>query len=427
MQEAIRLITIVLAGLTIGLVSGQPLLSFTVTLLLTLIWYLFNLLRLNRLIKQRDDQASVPLKGVFGDILKTVQHQKGKSRRQKNYIKEFSTRFREASAAIPDAIVILEQDDKVAWANPAAKQLLGICWPEDVGKTIQDLVPYSYLNDYLQHSDFNEPLEFSPPCNKRIILSLQTTPFGSKQEQQLVIAREITQLYHLNQARRNFVSSVSHELKTPLTVISGFLETLEDAETLPHQKRPLELMQQQAQRMQSLVQDLLTLSRLEISDDVIEAENLVISDLIDKAVNDAKLLSGDKAHQFELDIDPNLQLLGNRKEIFSCFSNLLSNAVNYTPPESKINVTWSENETGAQFSVTDSGEGIAERHLPRLTERFYRIDTGRSRDSGGTGLGLAIVKHALYRHDAELRISSKPGIGSTFCCHFPAARVIHAK
>ncbi|MCF6280822.1 MAG: phosphate regulon sensor histidine kinase PhoR [Candidatus Polarisedimenticolaceae bacterium] len=414
-----------LIGALVGWLANDIALGIAATLLTFSARHFHQLILLNKLISNGKEVQKPYPTGLWGKIYREKSLQQKQNNKLKQNLKQFVTNFQEASTAISDALITLDQENRISWANPAAETLLNIHWPSDSGQLLTDKVDYLFLETYLQQSDFSRPLEFSLPNNQNAIISLQVTSFGKMERQHLVVVREITQLFHLNQARRNFVSSVSHELKTPLTVLVGFLEALNDAETLAHQDRPLELMQQQAARMQLLVDDLLILSRLEIESKTIDEEPLAIGTLITEVIEEAKLLSDAQRHQFKLKIDESLSLHGNRQEIRSSFSNLLTNAVKYSSPNSTISIIWAKNSVGPYFSVSDQGDGIAERHLSRLTERFYRVDTGRSRESGGTGLGLAIVKHALYRHDAELKISSKIGVGSTFCCQFHHSRAIY--
>lgn len=257
---------------------------------------------------------------------------------------------------------------------------------------------------------------------QKIIISLQLVPYGFNQK--LLISRDITRFEKLETMRRDFIANVSHELRTPLTVISGFLDTLTHEETTPDfDKRALTLMSEQALRMQSLVEDLLVLSRLENDQRKINETNVNITNLLNEMLRDAQSLSTEK-HQIELNIATQSQLLGNETELRSAFSNLISNAVRYTPEGGKIHIHWQEENGKGIFYVQDSGIGIEAQHIPRLTERFYRVDTSRSRETGGTGLGLAIVKHVLNRHEAHLEITSEIGKGSRFTITFQDNRLI---
>jgi two-component system phosphate regulon sensor histidine kinase PhoR len=279
---------------------------------------------------------------------------------------------------------------------------------------------------YLQVGEYAEPLELFSPANPEFWLSIQIIPFGDSQK--LVIARDVTRLQRLEQMRRTFVANVSHELRTPLTVLAGYVETLAQMSRFDRAElhKHLAIMQEQSIRMQRLVDDLLTLSRLETAPPRRHEEVVDVPSLLASLREQAELISGEAHHHITLDGEPGLNLLGSREELQSAFSNLVNNAVRYTPPGGEIHLSWHSDGERARFSVTDSGEGIAPEHIPHLTERFYRVDTARSRASGGTGLGLSIVKHVLLRHDATLAVESELGRGSTFSCVFAPQRVVRA-
>jgi two-component system phosphate regulon sensor histidine kinase PhoR len=280
------------------------------------------------------------------------------------------------------------------------------------------------LEEFIDAGDYSRPLEIAPDHNRAIMLSLRITPFGERKRQRLIVARDVTTVYHLNMIRRDFVANASHELRTPLTVLTGFLETLSDSELTPEaHKRPIELMVNQSERMRSIVEDLLMLSRLEMDDRSEDIGPVDIPKELELIIDEAEALS-EKCHEFKADIDRDLLVLGNQLELRSAFSNLVFNAVTHTPPGTRVHIEWHRKGFTPVFSVTDDGEGIAQQHIPRLTERFYRIDKARSRASGGTGLGLAIVNHVLNRHSARLFIASELGRGSTFTCRFPKSSAI---
>jgi two-component system phosphate regulon sensor histidine kinase PhoR len=363
--------------------------------------------------------------GVWGQIYQEIDRQRNRSRKRKRTLNRYTNRFRKVASAIPDAYVLLDKSGRVEWANQAARHLLQVTWPRDEGVALINLVSYPELEDYLEVADHNRPLEFPSPVNKRIILSLRITPFGSKKNQRLLVARNITDLYNLNQVRRDFVSNVSHELRTPLTVITGFLENLSENNPQPFQERPFKLMLEQASRMNTIINDLLMLSKLEMGEKSTNLTPVAVPSLLKRVIAQASLLSDQKGgYHIELVLDENLWLLGNENELQSAFSNLILNAIIHTPPRTHIQVLWQRERDAACFTVADTGPGIPERHIPRITERFYRVDKGRSRQSGGTGLGLAIVKHVLNRHEAQLTITSEEGAGSRFICSFPGDMVL---
>ncbi len=358
---------------------------------------------------------------IWGLIYKELSRFRSRSRKRKRTLNRFASRFRKVTSTIPDGLILLNKSSCIEWANPAAGQLLDIVWPRDENTPIFERINDEGLIEYLENPDYTKPLDLPSPRNKAMVVSLRVTPFGGKKTQRLVVARDITEVYKLNQTRRDFVSNVSHELRTPLTVITGFLENLGENDMLPFQQRPFALMQQQAERMNCIINDLLTLSRLELGQAPSAEKPVGVPELLRRIVDQAQLLAEQKGdHKITLDIDDDLWLLGEESELSSAFSNLIFNAIIHTPAGTQITVTWMRLENEACLTITDTGAGIEERHIPRLTERFYRVDKARSRQSGGTGLGLAIVKHIISRHDGELRISSKLGKGSSFTCAFPA-------
>lgn len=334
-------------------------------------------------------------------------------------------RFQSAAEAIPDGMVVLDSTNRIKWANVRARMHLGLDEKHDVGSPLVNIVRQPEFVRFLETADFTESVIIESQRDVGVTLALQIVPFGV--EEKLLISRDITRLEAVAKMRRDFIANVSHELKTPLTVISGFLETLQELELDEKQReRFIQLMQEQARSMQRLVEDLLTLSALESEQNPLVDEPFAIVGLMLQLSSDAKVLSQNQ-HVVTLDIGDAATVLGSRDELASAFGNLVSNAIRYTPTAGTITLTWRVEDDGTGiFAVTDSGIGIAQEHLPRLTERFYRIDRSRSRATGGTGLGLAIVKHVLLRHQAVLEITSEPGKGSTFAVRLPARRVQRA-
>jgi two-component system, OmpR family, phosphate regulon sensor histidine kinase PhoR len=384
--------------------------------------HLYHLLRLVRLIRRQHRLVPPFPRGPWGDIYRGIaQYQQRGRKRRKRQIRS-SRRFREAADAVPDALVTLNKLQQIDWANPAAAELLDIHWPRDDGRRLADLIDHPELVTFIETGEYMRPLDITPEHNRALTLSLRIAPFGERKRQRLVVARDITKVYHLDMIRRDFVANASHELRTPLTVITGFLENLTDAPTTPPaHRRPLTLMQHQAERMRSIIDDLLTLSRLEMADQDIAQEPVDVADDLAHIVHESETLSAGR-HHFRITVDATLLLIGNPVELRSVFANLIHNAVRHTPAGTTIDIRWTADADGLLFTVADDGEGIPAEHLPRLTERFYRVDRGRSRASGGTGLGLAIVKHVLNRHGGRLLIASTLGLGSRFACQFPAAR-----
>ena len=331
-------------------------------------------------------------------------------------------RFRQAAEAIPDGIVVLDRDQRIEWANPHALTQLGLDLDQDTGQPIVNLVRQPEFLSYLESGDFGASIVVPSSRDPGHTLALQLVPFAV--DKKLLMSRDVTELEAVARMRRDFIANVSHELKTPLTVISGFVETLQDLELDERQRdRFLQLMQEQARNMQRLVADLLTLSSLESEQNPLVEERFAVVPLLLSISSDAKALSKGQ-HDIRLDIGEAASVLGSRDELASAFGNLVSNAIRYTPGGGCITLGWQvEGDGTGVFSVTDTGIGIAAAHVPRLTERFYRIDRSRSRATGGTGLGLAIVKHVLLRHQAQLEITSELGQGSRFAVRLPAKRV----
>jgi two-component system phosphate regulon sensor histidine kinase PhoR len=332
-------------------------------------------------------------------------------------------RFRKAAEAIPDGVIVLDAAGRIEWANPRAQTQLGLDLDRDRGQPIVNLIRQPEFHRYLDAGDYGESIvvEWSQGGVRRA-LALQAVPF--EVDERLLLSHDVTQIEAVARMRRDFIANVSHELKTPLTVIAGFVETMQDLDLDARQRsRFLGLMQEQARNMQRLVSDLLTLSALESEHNAIADERFAVLPLVLELSAEAKALSGGR-HAVELDVGEPATITGSRDELRSAFSNLVSNAIRYTPPDGTIGLAWRVEPSGCGvFAVTDSGIGIAKEHLPRLTERFYRVDRSRSRATGGTGLGLAIVKHVLLRHQAELVVDSTPGSGSTFSVRLPAKRV----
>ncbi|MCP4407838.1 MAG: phosphate regulon sensor histidine kinase PhoR [Gammaproteobacteria bacterium] len=397
-------------------------LLFIATLLIYLSWHVFNLARLShRLASNKLLQHPYP-SGLWRDLYEQIYILQIRKRKSKGKF----TRFREVASALPDAVVILGQHGRIEWCNHRAQQMLGLYWPKSMGQPLTKLIKHPILDEYLARGKYHRSLEFPSPANKARMLSLRISRFGKHGDHHLLIARDITQIYHLNQTQQDFVANVSHELRTPLTVITGFLENMHYSQGVERRRwgRSIELMQSQASRMQGIINELLTLSRLLMTNQTQKPAPVFVSYLLASIVKEARMIGSASEHNITLAADPVVWLRGYSEELRSAFSNLIFNAIKHTPPRADIDIRWYTDDTGALLTVSDTGEGIATRHIPRLTERFYRIDPGRSRKSGGTGLGLAIVKYVLEHHNSELKIASKTGKGSTFSCHFPTEIVI---
>ena len=331
-------------------------------------------------------------------------------------------RFIEAFQASPNGIVMLDDQDQIEWCNAIAEQFLEIQFKRDALQRIHYIVRKPEFVQYMMSRQFEEPVVLEKMGSAAsLILRLQVFPFS--ENRRLILIQDITDLSKAEAMRRDFVANVSHEMRTPLTVMMGFLETVQTLELPPEQKAQyLEMMMDQGRRMKNLVEDLLTLANLEANTQPAPMNSISMSYLMSLIKNDAYALSQGK-HSLNFDLKPPCNLLGEEREVLSAFSNLVSNAIRYTPNVGSVSATWSVNAAGeGEFTVTDTGPGISSEHIPRLTERFYRVDRSRSRETGGTGLGLAIVKHVANRHQANLVIESTPGRGSKFILRFPPVR-----
>lgn len=331
--------------------------------------------------------------------------------------------FRRAGAAMPDGVVILDEEDRIEWCNPMAEAHLGLERARDTGQAVTFIVRQPQFVDYLRSGSYREPLVLRHARGGPRTLALELVPYGERRK--LLISRDVTDLERVEAMRRDFVANVSHELRTPLTVLAGFLETLAEAGAAHPELwgRSLPPMLEQARRMRRLVEDLLMLSQLESADHPLREEPVDVPQLVQAVHRDALALSAGR-HRVRLELASADWLAGSAEELRSAFGNLASNAVRYTPQGGEVTIAWRREGAGAAFSVRDTGIGIAPQHIPRLTERFYRVDRARSRETGGTGLGLAIVKHVLARHQARLEIASEPGRGSTFTAVFPGERLL---
>ncbi len=326
-----------------------------------------------------------------------------------------------AGQALTDGVVLLDQHNQILFCNTTAENQLGLVIGTDRGQPVVNMVRQPEFVAYLQGEDFSRPLTLRSERGEDRVLSIYIIPYAGNRR--LMQVKDVTQTDRLDRMRRDFVANVSHELRTPLTVLAGFLETLQEIDVdRDEQRRFLEMMSEQSLRMQSIVQDLLTLSSIESAPPP-EAEVVDMVNIVDKLRRDAEALSAGR-HQIVVETDGQGDLRGSEPELVSAFGNLVANAVRYTPQGGTVRIIWRASAQGAEFAVQDTGIGIDPKHIPRLTERFYRIDRGRSRDAGGTGLGLAIVKHSLSRHQAQLEIKSTPGVGSRFAARFPASRVV---
>jgi two-component system phosphate regulon sensor histidine kinase PhoR len=360
--------------------------------------------------------------GLWTDVFARLYRQRRATEINERRLQENEERFRRTISALPEGIVLVDASLQIDWCNPVAEEHLGVRLSADQGLRVTNLVRDPDFVNYMTSAHFESPLVFRPLARAGIALEVRVVDFEPARA--IIITRDITQRERVDAVRRDFIANVSHELRTPLTVVSGFLEMLLDAEpeSAATRKHHLSLMHEQAQRMSRLVEDLLTLSRLESRESLIVDDVVDVRQLVHEVADEARVLSGGR-HRIEVDA-PAAFVRGSRDELRSAFGNLVSNAIRYTPAGGNIKLRWRETGEEGRFEVEDTGIGIAPEHLSRLTERFYRVDKSRSRETGGTGLGLAIVKHILLRHGGRLDIASEVGVGSTFSAVLPAERVI---
>ena len=409
---------LLLAGL--GLLLGAPGITVLVGGAAYLLWHFVQVFRLERWLDD-PEKYPPPDAGVWHAIYHKLWHLARRNVRYRNRLNSVVSRFEQATDAAPDGAVILREQGEIDWLNNAAVDLLGLRRPQDIGHHIANLVRNPAFANYLAAGDFDEPLEMYSPADERLRLQVRIVRYGD--DRRLLLVRDVTRLHRLEAMRRDFVANVSHELRSPLTVIMGYLETLGDETDVPESwRRPLTEMSHQARRMHLIVEDLLRLSRIEHDPGGAPRTTVKVGEMLESIAKDALGLRSDPP-LIHIEAQNGLTILGDYNELYSAFSNLVFNAVQYTPPDGDIRLRWFSDSRGAHLEVEDSGEGIPAHHIPRLTERFYRVDKARSRKVGGTGLGLAIVKHVLMRHDGALRIQSRLGEGSTFTCDFSETRI----
>lgn len=407
---------LVLAGLgvLVGWLLGQAGFGMAGGLLLWSALQLRQLLRLQRWLASRRMHAPES-EGAWQPIFDSLERRRKADRRRRRRLLEALEAFRDAARALPDGIIAIDDTDTIHWFNKSAKRLLGLRYPTDVGNHLTHLVRSPRFMQWLGEGRLDDPLiDLPSPGDERVRLLCRLIAY--RPGFRMLIVRDVSNLMRLEQIRRDFVANVSHELRTPLTVINGYMEALEPEE-LGELGGLFVQMRQQSRRMAHIVEDLLTLSRLEAQSMPV-ADQVAMRPLLGTILRDAQALSAGR-HRIELCVSTELDLLGSGKDLHSAFSNLVVNAVRYTPDGGEIRLVWEMRDQDACFSVSDTGPGIPAQHLPRLTERFYRVSNSRSRDSGGTGLGLAIVKHVLNSHGARLEIESRVGEGSCFRCVFP--------
>lgn len=421
----LRLIVVFLiTSVGLGLLVGEPLMGLLAGLAVYLGWTLAQVRKLHHWLSNPDAGEEAPQSiGLWGDVFDNIHRLHQDHLRTRDRLQAAVNRVQESTNAMRDGVIMTDARGVMEWWNGSAEYLLGFRRHSDRGQYIHNLIRNPAFKSYFDARNYREPLELNSPAKPHIHLQIQISLFGD--DDRLIVAKDVTRLFQLEQMRRDFVGNVSHEMRTPLTVISGYLETMVDnADDLPPKwRRAVATMAQQSSRMEALITDLILLSKLETGEQMVNDAITDIHRLVTQICYDAKALSGTKHHEFSLDIGERSYLKGDEGQLRSAFSNLIFNAVKYTPANGHIAVRWTTDKNGAHLSVKDTGIGVDPVHIPRLTERFYRADPSRHQETGGTGLGLAIVKHVLLNHDGNLEIKSGAGQGSEFTCHFPRERI----
>lgn len=423
LKEFWRLAAILTAALLFSLIFGHTHAFITGGLLGWFLWHACKISRFARWLIT--GQEPVPSYGndLWGELYYQVHKLKNQTRRREQMLREVVEQYRASAEALPDATLVLTPDNQIEWMNQSAASLFGLDVVTDIGHRVQNLIRHPDFIAMLNSGDYSEPLEMNSPTDDGRVMEIHIVPYGNRQR--LLVARDITRLHQLEVIRRDFIANVSHELSTPLTVISGYLENLSGTQRKPEQlEHALSQMRQQSGRMRNLLNDLLQISRLELNETQEQETEVDVASMLSSLVEELKLPGQPRNHEITLQVDEDLRLRGIGKDLYSAFSNLIRNAVQYTPDGGRIGIRWFAEQGAAIFSVQDTGIGVPQELIPRLTERFYRVDAGRSRSLGGTGLGLSIVKHVLRNHQATLHIESAVGKGSLFQCRFPAGRAI---
>lgn len=427
-RELIFLSSGSLVLLVLGSIMDARLELLSAGLIFYMFWTLYNLNRLLSWLVKPSKNTPETL-GIWDEAYYRLYHLYKRQRKARRKLSKILKRFQQSTQALPYATIVLNKAGEIEWFNPAASELFSLQLNQDLGQRIDNLIRQPEFAQYFSRREFGLPLEFQS-YQQRILLNI--TRYGSGKY--LLSARDITQRVKLDEMRNDFISNASHELRTPVTVMSGYVEMLRDMEfDLPEQQpeqqleqqleQPLEKIHQQIQRMEKIIAELIELAKLETSAVADKSQAVDMRKLIDEIRSEALLLDQQK-HELDFPVETDskhIEIYGEYNELRMAFSNLMSNAIRYTPENASIKFFVHTDEGGVNIGVKDQGRGISYEHIPRLTERFYRVDEGRSREKGGTGLGLAIVKQVLERHGASLFIESTPGEGSEFRCYFPAA------
>jgi two-component system, OmpR family, phosphate regulon sensor histidine kinase PhoR len=410
----------------LGLVFGYLPWFLLVATWIQLIWHFHNQLKMSDWLWKERSLTPPSGSGSWEPLFNGMYRLQQRNRRRRRELATLIRRFRNGAESLPDAVVVFRSEGNIVWCNKLAQHLLGLRWPDDAGQPISNLLRSPDFVRYIAKQEFEHPLEITSPLNYDRTLELRIMRYT--EGEYLMVVRDVSQLKQLEGMRRNFFANVSHELRTPMTVLQGYLEMSKDPEMLvgPMWGKAHGVMTEQLVRMNSLVEQLLTLSKIEAAPTIELEETVNIPAMLDILEKEAISLSGDKNQHFTFDVDTSLKVFGDEDQLRSAVSNLVYNAVKHTPSDANITVRWYLSAGGPRLEVTDSGEGIGPQHIHRLTERFYRVDKARSRETGGSGLGLAIVKHALSHHDSQLEIESELEKGSTFSFTLPQRLVAQA-
>lgn len=418
------LLILFVAGLVVGGLNGRPVLGLLVASLVALGWQLRQLFALERALRTRDYEAVRYGSGIWGKVVARINYYRQRAKSYKKQYRALLKEVRKSTKAIPDGGIILNSDFEVLNCNPAAQSLVGFKPRKDRGQRVDNILRDPKFANYLRAEERQKSVEVMSPVLEGHWLNCRLVPFGA--DQYLLLIRDITDRIRLNKMRREFIANASHELRSPLTVISGYLDALDSDPDVPEAwQKPVSQMRSQADRMNKIVAELLELSRLEGSGQEVDVERIDVCGLLVAA---RKAYAGrSDVPDIEIECGSRAALSGSATEIESVIANLLSNAIRHTPIDGTVTLRWTTDDKGGELAICDTGEGIDADDIPRLTERFFRVARGRSRDDGGVGLGLAIVKHVLGRHDAVLSIESELGAGSTVTCRFPTSRIAGAE
>jgi two-component system phosphate regulon sensor histidine kinase PhoR len=418
-REITAVILLLLISVIVGGITGHIIPMIFLVMLGIIVVQFAQITRFEKWIRAGGRGKYPKTKGIWEDIYYHVYRIKKSEKRRKKKLRNIIDQFRQSTEALPNAVVILGPHDEIDWANKAAREVFGLK-TSDKGQRIPNLIRFPEFIRYLRARNYKESVVVPSPVDNRISLEVKVISYGAGLR--LLMAQDITQFKKMELMRKDFVANVSHELRTPLTVLKGYIETLQDMddEHSPLLTNSFIQMQGQTERMQHLVDDLLLLARLETQQKKTTCVN--VPSLLTQICNESDTL-GKLKNRIQLTLESSANIVGEEQELRSAFTNLVSNALKYSKEDSTVKVRWYEDTYFVVLTVEDNGEGIAKADIPRITERFYRVETKRQRKVNGTGLGLAIVKHVLMRHDAHLNISSELFVGSCFSCHFPIKRI----